>query len=391
VKTDDERRHDPTTHTHTKMANIGTGEQSHFSLAHAANSNSMPYPPAPPHSAPPDSHSHPNAPSSSSQHPHAHPTHHAHTLPLPTPRPSLGLSTAASSAANSGLSAAGEDASGGEHTARPGNAHVHAAFHSQSLPLPAMLNAGRSSHGHGGGMLNGMGGMMEEGLLTMDPEDEMDGSHDGHEDDGYASSSSHSHMSARSHHSVNGGNGGAPGSMSSSLGLSGALSRALTSHEAERLAYLDRLKFFLATAPSRWDAEEGEGAHAQGGESAFCPISLSSTLSFGFGIRLYSRIRFLSLRLLVIFISIFPDFSRIFPPLSLPIPWSPSPSLSPVPASFLASRFVAPPPLSFEMWRPSSPSDVAGCRSGYASRPLSVRRRRTVGSCRGGVGPVACV
>ncbi|KAJ7500776.1 STE12-like C2H2 type Zn-finger transcription factor [Mycena galericulata] len=46
------------------------------------------------------------------------------------------------------------------------------------------------------------------------------------------------------------------------LGLAGALSRPLTPHEAERLAYLDRLKFFLATAPSRWDEEDaGGGLH----------------------------------------------------------------------------------------------------------------------------------
>ncbi|KAF8171952.1 STE like transcription factor-domain-containing protein [Mycena galopus ATCC 62051] len=37
------------------------------------------------------------------------------------------------------------------------------------------------------------------------------------------------------------------------------LSRPLTPQEAERLAYLDRLKFFLATAPSWWDVDEGQG------------------------------------------------------------------------------------------------------------------------------------
>ncbi|KAJ7468801.1 STE12-like C2H2 type Zn-finger transcription factor [Mycena latifolia] len=49
--------------------------------------------------------------------------------------------------------------------------------------------------------------------------------------------------------------------MGGNLGLSGALSRPLTPHEAERLAYLDRLKFFLATAPSRWDEDEGGESH----------------------------------------------------------------------------------------------------------------------------------
>ncbi|KAJ7156182.1 STE12-like C2H2 type Zn-finger transcription factor, partial [Mycena filopes] len=54
---------------------------------------------------------------------------------------------------------------------------------------------------------------------------------------------------------------------SSTLHLSGALSRPLTHVEAERLAYLDRLKFFLATAPSRWDVE-GEGGEGSAGGGA---------------------------------------------------------------------------------------------------------------------------
>ena len=40
---------------------------------------------------------------------------------------------------------------------------------------------------------------------------------------------------------------------SSTPGLTGGLSRPLKPIERERLAHLDRLKFFLATAPSRWD------------------------------------------------------------------------------------------------------------------------------------------
>lgn len=41
----------------------------------------------------------------------------------------------------------------------------------------------------------------------------------------------------------------------STPGLSGGLSRALKPLEQDRLAHLDRLKFFLATAPSRWDSK----------------------------------------------------------------------------------------------------------------------------------------
>ena len=40
---------------------------------------------------------------------------------------------------------------------------------------------------------------------------------------------------------------------SSTPGLAGGLTRPLKPIERERLAHLDRLKFFLATAPSRWD------------------------------------------------------------------------------------------------------------------------------------------
>ncbi|KAJ7028091.1 hypothetical protein C8F04DRAFT_1291770 [Mycena alexandri] len=202
-------------------------------------------------------------PSTHATHPiHAHHPH-AHTLPLPSPRPSLGLSTAPAAHANSGLrshhsshsrdSAHSEDdpdadASGGEHTARPQNAHVHAAFHAhphaahaQSLPLPAALNAQR--HGGGAGGMSGLMGMIEgdkAALLTMDESEDAIGM----------------------------GTLGGPGSMSNTLGLSGALSRPLTHPEAERL------KFFLATAPSRWDVDgggAGPSGSGQGGEqSYFC-------------------------------------------------------------------------------------------------------------------------
>ncbi|KAJ7648454.1 hypothetical protein B0H17DRAFT_435223 [Mycena rosella] len=159
----------------------------------------------------------------------AHPMHHAHTLPLPSPRPSLGLSTAAPPAASAD----------GEHTARPGNAHQHAAFHAHTLPAH-LGQLHQPPNGLGMGM-----GVMEDGLLTMDPEDEAE----------YGAQAMHGMMG-----NGGGGGGAANGGGGSALGLSGALSRPLTPHEAERLAYLDRLKFFLATAPSRWDADDDVGA-----------------------------------------------------------------------------------------------------------------------------------
>jgi transcription factor STE12 len=47
----------------------------------------------------------------------------------------------------------------------------------------------------------------------------------------------------------------------STPGLPLGLSRPLTQAEQEKLSFLDRLKFFLATAPSRWDTS-GSNASA---------------------------------------------------------------------------------------------------------------------------------
>lgn len=46
----------------------------------------------------------------------------------------------------------------------------------------------------------------------------------------------------------------------STPGLSGGLKRPLKPLEQERLAHLDKLKFFLATAPSRWDADSASSS-----------------------------------------------------------------------------------------------------------------------------------
>ncbi|KAF7320795.1 hypothetical protein HMN09_00165900 [Mycena chlorophos] len=166
----------------------------------------------------------------------AHPIHHAHTLPLPSPRPSLGLSTAAPSASNSGLGLETDEA--GEHTARPGNAHLHAAFlghphHHHSLPLPAALDT----------MRNGL--ITADGALSADPEEQTP------------------------QQAID------PAAYGGTVRtLASALSRPLTPQEAERLETLDRLKFFLATAPSRWDADaEMDGAHFGHHPNAITPTS----------------------------------------------------------------------------------------------------------------------
>ncbi|TFK37282.1 hypothetical protein BDQ12DRAFT_667209 [Crucibulum laeve] len=100
-----------------------------------------------------------------------------------------------------------------ERTARPGNAHKHAMFHSLSVPLPS--SSAISLPPSNGSSTSLIGGT----AMTEEP------SQDTQTNDYTASTP----------------------------GLSQGLTRALTALEQERLAHLDRLKFFLATAPSRWD------------------------------------------------------------------------------------------------------------------------------------------
>ncbi|KAJ6489787.1 hypothetical protein C8R45DRAFT_1213238 [Mycena sanguinolenta] len=139
----------------------------------------------------------------------------------------------------------------GEKSPRPSSVRVHAAYLEQqaqrlstdsgAAPLgpPPAANVHHRTEGAGGGATGGLGVTEEGGLLTMDPKDDL-------------------------------------GSSASVTSFSATLSRPLTAQEADRLAYLDRLKFFLATAPSRWDVE-GEGAEdAPGQHLAPHPDSQSS-------------------------------------------------------------------------------------------------------------------
>jgi len=158
-----------------------------------------------------------------------------------------------------------------ERTARPGNAHVHAQFHSGLLGLGGSFT---STNGGGQGMETfglgiGMGGMGMEGetptagtgpsaafglgggmggrgLLVEDMEDDPDPR-------GLRHSHAHGHADDRDH---------PPAPHLSTPGLLNGLSRQLTDLERDRLAHLDKLKYFLATAPSRWDSS---AANAAGG------------------------------------------------------------------------------------------------------------------------------
>lgn len=98
-----------------------------------------------------------------------------------------------------------------ERTARPGNAHLHAQFHSQTLPLPSQS---------------------QPVLPSSIPMDQ----------DTFGHNSDNQESTGRVEYT------------GSTPGLSGGLTRPLRPLEQERLAHLDRLKFFLATAPSRWDS-----------------------------------------------------------------------------------------------------------------------------------------
>ena len=176
-----------------------------------------------------------------------------------------------------------------ERTARPGNAHVHAQFHSGLLGLGGHGPSTTSTNGGGHGMdgfglgigLGGMGmegetptagtgpsaafglggGMGGRGLLVEDMEDDhpdprglhhphhSHAAHDRTDDHGdHSSASSAPHLSTP--------------------GLLNGLSRQLTDLERDRLAHLDRLKYFLATAPSRWDSSAANATGGAGGSGS---------------------------------------------------------------------------------------------------------------------------
>jgi len=104
-----------------------------------------------------------------------------------------------------------------ERTARPGNAHAHAQFHSNL----AAAAAAASSSGTGAASTSTVVGDSNSLASASNADD-----NDTQQNDFTASTP----------------------------GLSGGLSRPLKPIEQERLAHLDKLKFFLATAPSRWDS-----------------------------------------------------------------------------------------------------------------------------------------
>lgn len=119
-----------------------------------------------------------------------------------------------------------------ERTARPGNAHHHAQFHSQTLPLlPTQPIVPSSTI------------PMDEDMISQTTDSSQDISR---RDSNYTTSTP---------------------------GLSGGLTRPLRPLEQERLAHLDRLKFFLATAPSRWDTAASSSSSADSSSTNGLPTT----------------------------------------------------------------------------------------------------------------------
>ncbi|KAG2006285.1 STE-12 alpha [Coprinopsis cinerea AmutBmut pab1-1] len=152
-----------------------------------------------------------------------------------------------------------------ECTARPSNAHVHAQFHnSLSLPLPPMPDSGNSlvtptATTAGSSSISSM----ESAGLSSAPSLSS------------ASSVGSNFVEAQQQHlqdqrqaALDSGSDYIAGTP----GLSKGLSRPLTQLEKDRLEYLDRLKYFLATAPSRWHSTDAEqGGPLAGGSTPFAP------------------------------------------------------------------------------------------------------------------------
>lgn len=134
------------------------------------------------------------------QHPHLQPSR---SSSYSSYAPPLQVSTSTSSS---------QEHDPNERTARPGNAHVHAQFHS---------------------------------LLTTTPQASKPQS---------SFTTTTTGASAPDNREASGNSAHHTDYTSSTPGLSGGLTRSLKPIEQERLAHLDRLKYFLATAPSRWDS-----------------------------------------------------------------------------------------------------------------------------------------
>lgn len=140
-----------------------------------------------------------------------------------------------------------------ERTARPGNAHQHAAFHnSLALPLPPMPDSGNSlvtptatTSGS-----SGLSSMSSAGLSSAGNVSSASSAHSSFAD------AQQQHLQRHQEQDIT--DRAAQDYIAGTPGLSKGLSRPLSQIEKERLAWLDRLKYFLATAPSRWHTTDTE-------------------------------------------------------------------------------------------------------------------------------------
>lgn len=163
-----------------------------------------------------------------------------------------------------------------ERTARPGNAHTHAAFHNAlALPLPPLPDSGHSlvtptATTAGSSSLSSMSsaGLSSAGNVSS------------------ASSVNSSFADAQQQHLQQQQDDQEPSEqltqdyIAGTPGLSKGLSRPLSQLEKERLGWLDRLKYFLATAPSRWHTTETELNATSG-------LSGQTSVPFSHGVNIY--------------------------------------------------------------------------------------------------------
>lgn len=212
-----------------------------------------------------------------------HHPHHSHTYPIPNyPHRSIHKSTLPplpiSLSVSTSTTASEHDPN--EKTARPSNAHKHAQFLRGTLtsshstadadPSESLLFSGGTTSSDDPGatpvVTHPPSTTSAAGLPT--PLNSADPSAD--------TSSSADSLDF---------------SLTNTPGLSRGLTRPLSPPEQEKLAHLDRLKFFLATAPSQWDNARPTqsfapttGSNAYPSASVGIPSTVGSSTGWGMGL-----------------------------------------------------------------------------------------------------------
>lgn len=167
-----------------------------------------------------------------------------------------------------------DDDGAGEPTARPGNAHVHEQFH-RALAARTGPGSGGLGHLRNTSTASLPSSLRQEAVLgpgsgTGEGEENAQAQNGGISGDSGSSGVTAPYQVFNSQGQYQNRQDGSQQQQqqgadqhkqptqadyaASTPGLENGFSRPLTPGETERLAHLDRLKFFLATAPSRWDS-----------------------------------------------------------------------------------------------------------------------------------------